>query len=131
MKKLLLTMATVSVLSGCVSLTPEQLADLRSKTKFIDENNPPAEYVIALDSLKSTLKDPDSMQIKHAYSYYNVHFEESYCVNYNAKNSYGGYVGYKWAMLEKSGEVKSTNTHQRICGSSLKYAEINNQAGDL
>lgn len=45
--------------------------------------------------IKNSLKDPDSVIFKDIRAVTNTKGEKSICGSYNAKNSYGGYVGYK------------------------------------
>jgi hypothetical protein len=45
--------------------------------------------------LRKQLKDPDSAKFEETIVYKNFK-----CIKYNAKNSYGGYSGATWAILE-------------------------------
>ncbi|MBR3913322.1 MAG: hypothetical protein IKJ28_03730 [Alphaproteobacteria bacterium] len=76
----------------------------------------------AHELIKDVLKDPDSVKFKkmtdpvrcYRAGDYGYIFEYGWCfvVSYNAKNSYGGYVGYKDAIFlyNKDGSVKWTKS---------------------
>ena len=60
-------------------------------------------------TIKSTLKDPDSAIFKDVKIVTNSKGEKSICGSYNAKNSYGGYVGYKGFSADiKTGTMNRT-----------------------
>lgn len=50
---------------------------------------------LAKSSIKNSMKDPDSVLFKEVKVVTNTKGQKSICGSYNAKNSYGGYVGYK------------------------------------
>lgn len=49
----------------------------------------------AKDAVTRNLKDPSSVQFRDTTTIKNSKNEQSYCGEFNAKNSYGGYVGFK------------------------------------
>ncbi|HYC04429.1 MAG TPA: hypothetical protein VED40_14130 [Azospirillaceae bacterium] len=57
----------------------------------------PSEFAVAKNEIAKDLRDPDSVQFR------NVRMsskEENYvCLEYNAKNAFGAYVGYKSAAV--------------------------------
>ena len=50
-------------------------------------------------AVRERAKDPDSIQFSDV-----IRFKDKACIRYNAKNAYGGYVGYTWAFLSGSGD---------------------------
>ncbi|QNA89436.1 hypothetical protein G4G28_14895 [Massilia sp. Dwa41.01b] len=50
-------------------------------------------------AVRGRLKDPDSAKWGEIIQYKNFA-----CIKYNAKNSYGGYGGSSWAVLERNGD---------------------------
>ena len=82
---------------------------------------------IAKDSIKSSLKDPDSVQFKELRVVTNTEGEKSICGFYNAKNSYGGYVGYEGFNSDiKTGIIKSLEglNDYILAGCDGKKAEL-------
>ena len=79
-------------------------------------------------TIKSTLKDPDSAIFKDVKIVTNSKGEKSICGSYNAKNSYGGYVGYKGFSADiKTGTIKSLEglDDYVLNGCSGRAAELN------
>ncbi|MGX1022503.1 hypothetical protein AB7M33_005179 [Pseudomonas sp. Y3 TE3536] len=94
------------VLSGCATPTPTEQTKPAAPTilyryPMTAEAEAQAKTMIAHD-----LKDPDSAQFRQTYFITadargdaRDKSKDSWCVEVNAKNSYGGYVGYSWALL--------------------------------
>lgn len=77
--------------------------------------------------IKNSLKDPDSVQFKDVRAVTNTKGEKSICGSYNAKNSYGGYVGYKEFNSDiKTGMLKSIAglNEYTLAGCNGKQAEL-------
>ncbi|CAN7649888.1 hypothetical protein LJR039_005017 [Pseudorhodoferax sp. LjRoot39] len=55
----------------------------------------PETIVAAQRAVRATLKDPDSAQFKEVYANYTEAFDLVACGSVNAKNSVGGYTGFK------------------------------------
>lgn len=81
------------------------------------------------DAVRKGLKDPDSAKFGEC-----IIYETRGCISYNAKNSYGGYVGFKIATLKKSpsGFWLTDNLHEiSTCyGYELKKLYIADVAKD-
>lgn len=106
-RTILAAVAAAVVLSGCAVATPEDLAKA-------DYGPYPTNYEAVVRSyMNRTLKDPESAR----YEFLNspkqswngiggLKFGYSVCVNINAKNSYGGYVGTRMSyFMIKDGRV--------------------------
>ena len=110
-----LIMMTGLLMSGCdkpkATEAPKTTEATEAKVNADKENaaNLKIEKLVTeamIDMLKVNLKDPDSVQLKDT-AYYNpiVHFKKTgeigrapmyvLCGEINAKNSFGGYVGFK------------------------------------
>lgn len=69
-----------------------------------------------IEKLKSQLKDPDSLQYNgdcYSYDFNELGYDNGlfiYKVNYNAKNSFGGYVGYKDVYYSWNSTFNSVGT---------------------
>ncbi|ACH64228.1 lipoprotein, putative [Aliivibrio fischeri MJ11] len=120
MKKLILVVMFTLSLLGCKSTSSENLT-----YEKIDMSKPPIEIVKALDDLKSSLKDPDSAKFADIFQYWEssvkkpVEENKGYCIRYNAKNSYGGYVGYKWEYKTNYG-YKGNSKSMYACDEGVK-----------
>ena len=80
------------------------LLALTATTSFANQNA----INIVKSTIKSTLKDPESAIFKDVKIVTNSEGEKSICGSYNAKNSYGGYVGYQEFSADvKTGIIKS------------------------
>jgi hypothetical protein len=140
-KKLLRSISIAIALSGCASTSgayhnptekprkiqnPEEelrkislnkVRGYASETRLYLERNGQEETIAAAqDSAKRILKDPDSAKFQ------NLRIAEYdggsvVCGEINAKNSYGGYVGYKQFVAGVSGAT--------ILDTSSRYPEIN------
>jgi len=101
------------VLSGCVTAMPDpameqrkilddarassisRVNDYASETKlFLEKNGTEKTITTAQEHIKKGMKDPDSAKFQNARL---VDFDKGavVCGEVNAKNSYGGYVGYR------------------------------------
>jgi hypothetical protein len=110
MKKLVLLLALLTTaLAGCARPSAEELASL-------DYGDIPLDYeAIARSYFAATLKDPysvvyENFSAPHEYWVSMVGKGVIYgyltCVTYNAKNSYGAYVGYtRDALIIRNGTV--------------------------
>jgi hypothetical protein len=118
--KIILAIAFALFLSGCKSTSSENLTYER-----VDTSKPSAEIQGALAELASSLKDPDSMKLGDIFQYWETAIEKpseenmGYCIRYNAKNSYGGYVGYKWEYKTNYG-YKGNSKLMYSCDEGLK-----------
>lgn len=87
------------------------LLALTATTTFANQNA----INIVKSTIKSSLKDPDSATFKDMKVVTNSKGEQSICGSYNAKNSYGGYVGYQEFSADvKTGIIKSLAGLDRI-----------------
>lgn len=96
----------VLALAGCATPTSPQKAKTVAPTvlyryPMTAEIEAQAKTMIAHD-----LKDPESAKFRDAYFITadargdaRDRSKDSWCMEVNAKNSYGGYVGYSWALL--------------------------------
>lgn len=115
MNRIIAVMFTSIMLSGCVTSAPSQevlaKADYGSSITQQDAEN------IAKNFLKTHLKDPDSANIEWGsiekgwlresrIAGFQLRFGHILRANINAKNSYGGYNGYKpYQFLFKNGKI--------------------------
>lgn len=105
MKKVFSALVLVSTLAGCVSQPVQERVIVTKKRDLTD----PEKQIIE-NSVKDRLKDPDSAMFKLP----KVNEDgkpDTYCGLVNAKNSYGGYTGYKpfLATLSRpNGEVTAS-----------------------
>jgi len=83
MKKTLLAIALLAVTYGASSAPPK---DVLSDKDIVE---------LTKHSLESELKDPSSVQFRNVTIVRKKSGSKSVCGEYNAKNSYGGYVGFK------------------------------------
>jgi len=100
------------------------LLALTATTTFANQNA----INIVKSTIKSSLKDPDSATFKDMKVVTNSKGEQSICGSYNAKNSYGGYVGYKGFSADvKTGTIKSLEglDDYVLNGCSGRAAELN------
>lgn len=100
------------------------LLSLTATTSFANQNT----INTVKSTIKSTLKDPDSAIFKDVKVVTNSKGEKSICGSYNAKNSYGGYVGYKGFSADvKTGTIKSLEglDDYVLNGCSGRTAELN------
>lgn len=100
------------------------LLALTATTSFANQNA----INIVKSTIKSTLKDPESAIFKDVKIVTNSKGEKSICGSYNAKNSYGGYVGYKGFSADvKTGTIKSLEglDDYVLNGCSGRAAELN------
>lgn len=83
---------------------------------FIEKNGQEKAFAAAQDAAKEGLKDPDSAKFQNLRI---ADFDggKVVCGEINAKNSYGGYVGYKRFIAGTSAAT--------IYNTSSKYPEIN------
>lgn len=78
-------------------------------------------------AIKESLKDPDSVVFKNVRVVTNTKGEKSICGSYNAKNSYGGYVGYTGFSADvKNGNITALEglDDYVLSGCSGKNAEL-------
>ncbi len=90
--KALLIAAPITTLTGCMAT-----ADNTEVLTLTREDVPQ----VALVQLERDLKDPDSVKYRSFLSVRSITYDDGkdrYCIEYNAKNSYGGMAGYSWAM---------------------------------
>ena len=110
----------VSMLSSCVNTYQNNLDKLFEDATEESYGKAPKDgyQVYAERGIKATLKDPDSAKFKWGKLYHcDFHSRDSFTtpilgwcteVSYNAKNSFGGYVGYKTIELRfLNGELYS------------------------
>ncbi len=129
--KLFMPISIVIALSGCVStggvyqnpienlrtISLNEVRGYASETRlYLEKNGQDKTIAAAQDSAKRSLKDPDSAKFQ------NIRIAEYdggkvVCGEINAKNSYGGYVGYKRFVAGASGAT--------ILDTSSKYPHIN------
>lgn len=80
--------------------------------KFVVRNANPKEIQLIREALRSTLKDPDSARLQKASVVTSGSEKGTFCAEVNAKNSYGGYTGYRafTGLISplKSGELVAT-----------------------
>ncbi|GIT95582.1 hypothetical protein JANAI62_22050 [Jannaschia pagri] len=55
----------------------------------------PADLSIVQTHLEASLRDPESLRFRHAEGFRTVTGDRIVCGEYNAKNGFGGYVGYQ------------------------------------
>lgn len=118
-------------LAGCATPTPPQKPKPAAPTilyryPMSSEAEAQAKAMIAHD-----LKDPDSAKFRDAYFVTadargdaRDRSKDSWCMEVNAKNSYGGYVGYSWALLPAG----STTVIQGTRGIGLMATQICSRA---
>lgn len=125
MKKTLTVISAIaiSLLSGCKTVSD-------TKAEFIEEGHYPKVLEFGLRDLERELKDPSSVQYKNALVYWDVNNEKNYCIEYNAKNSYGGYTGFSWALIDKD-NVFNDHSISYVCNSMYDRAkELEFQTND-
>lgn len=83
---------------------------------FFEENGQEKTIASAQDAAKKTLKDPDSAKFKNI-RMMDYDGGKILCGEINAKNSYGGYVGYKRFVAGTSAAT--------IYSTSTKYQNVN------
>jgi hypothetical protein len=87
------------------TISLNQARGYASETRpFLEKNGQEKTITAVQDSIKATLKDPDSAQFQ------NIRIADYdggkvVCGEINAKNSYGGYVGYKSFVAGISGST--------------------------
>ena len=59
-----------------------------------------AEQAAATDAIKRQLRDPDSAEFRNFAAYHDVRSGDVICGEVNAKNAYGGYIGYSAFILK-------------------------------
>ena len=111
MKKFLLLSVGLILLSGCGIIYQNNVEKLLESATEESYGKKPENYKIIMENgIKMTLKDPDSVQFKNWVEPYKCYFQSKesmttpvlgWCssVYYNAKNSFGGYVGYKYEEI--------------------------------
>jgi len=66
----------------------------------------PEQETMVIEAVKYELKDPDSAQFRNLFSVEAMSGEQAICGEYNARNSFGGYVGFKkFAARIRGGKV--------------------------
>lgn len=80
--------------SDSSELSEEKSSDLRERVTPSDND-----VAHAQDVIKERLKDPESARFRRVYGAKNENDKIAICGEFNAKNSYGGYVGYKPFMV--------------------------------
>ncbi|WP_409693651.1 hypothetical protein [Limnobacter sp.] len=108
------TVVTALTLSGCGPKAPKEPPLEEKISKVVEE------------AVKLKLKDPDSAQFRNVYVKKILTEENSYavCGELNAKNSMGGYVGFKPFLAfasTKENEVKAGDTYLDDNECSTKY----------
>lgn len=93
MAKYLIIVATLA-LAGCATKQ-----DLNQEIKFPYRTfiTPEAAIEAAQEDIRYALKDPESAKFRGAYYKLLAPNQYAVCVQVNAKNAFGGYVGYAWA----------------------------------
>lgn len=93
MAKYLIIFAAFAI-AGCATKP-----DLNQELKFPYRtfSTPDVAIEAAQEDIKSVLKDPTSAIFRGAYYKLLAPNQYAVCVQVNAKNAYGGYVGYAWA----------------------------------
>ena len=107
MKRTLSICIAVSLISGCgPSIYKQSLSNARhlsivrakdmalSTQTFTKSHGKKRAIQASLDSVKEIMKDPDSVKFKDV-EYKNYNDGKIVCGQVNAKNSYGGYTGFK------------------------------------
>lgn len=84
---------------------------------FAEPQNESEAIESAKQRILSDLKDPDSTRFRNVREFENG----AVCGEYNAKNSYGGYVGYKHFGFTASG-ASIQPPAKNLSGDYLKYA---------
>ncbi|WP_143499343.1 hypothetical protein [Pseudomonas sp. Irchel 3H9] len=97
------------LLTGCTSpsFNPSHQTTAPTPKTILYRYTMPADAIVAAHTLVShDLKDPDSVRFRDAFVITSDangenrnRSKDSWCVEVNAKNSYGGYVGYTWALV--------------------------------
>lgn len=99
MKKVMAMLAVVA-LSACVNDTP--VSTKPAKVSGQDQ-------AMIISGLKDGLRDPESAQFRDWQGYQLSNGQRVVCVQLNARNGFGGYVGYQqhYIRLGSAGEVIS------------------------
>lgn len=96
MKRLALGLAASTLITGCAV----QMASTPLK------NAPTSSLGIAQAAARDVLKDPDSAKFKNSYQAYRLENGDLViCGEMNAKNSFGGYVGYEPYYVRLRGNI--------------------------
>ncbi|WP_333696935.1 hypothetical protein [Phaeobacter italicus] len=111
-------LACLAVLAGCMQVGSTPLASV-----------PPSALNTAKAAAKDVLKDPDSAKFKPGYQAYRLENGDLVvCGVLNAKNSFGGYVGYEpYYVRLRSGQVM----HVRVDGENASLACNSAAAGSV
>lgn len=84
MKKIVLALSVLGAVAGCVKVTSEAM-----------QSADPKRVEIAKSAVRNIMKDPESTRFGDGYQAYRLgNGDDVICGSVNAKNSYGGYVGY-------------------------------------
>ena len=129
--RLFIPLSMTIVLAGCMSpggvyqnpiqkLYAISIAEVRGYAAemhiFFEENGQEKTIAAAQDAAKKTLKDPDSAKFQNI-RMMDYDGGKVLCGEINAKNSYGGYVGYKRFVAGTSAAT--------IFSTSTKYQNVN------
>lgn len=99
--------AVVGVLSACAT-SPTELYEKEPETKAspvvrLKQDLPAQQAVVVKKQVKYSLKDPESARFRNLFL--SVPQKEgmnpSTCGEVNARNSYGGYTGFRWFFMLK------------------------------
>lgn len=101
MRKVCVSTVVALLLAGCVQVTSEALSSAN-----------PRQVALAKSAVQNIMKDPESTRFRNGYQAYQFSNGDTViCGSVNAKNSYGGYVGYKPFYVRLRGEeVMRVNT---------------------
>lgn len=137
--KFIPTSIALALLAGCAVQQPPKPTNIPPQILYrypMPENA----QLLAKTFVSHDLKDPDSAKFRDLFfvtgdsrGENRDKTKDSWCVEINGKNSYGGYVGYTWAFVPASGNsvimgssaLGQMATH--ICASA-KYPPILNSA---
>ena len=99
------------LLTGCTAQQRPALTHVAPATILYRYPMPENATLLAHTFVSHDMKDPDSAKFRDAFfitadarGESRDKTKDSWCVEVNGKNSYGGYVGYTWALVPAGGK---------------------------
>ncbi len=115
MKKFIFAAAAALTLSACVEPIPK--AELPVQKASIPQSTVNMVHAV----MREKMKDPESAKFRRLVTYRSGLGDQIICGEYDAKNSYGGYTGYKnYYARVRGGEILIMHTDST--GSYTDYA---------
>ena len=117
-KIIALAVAAAALSAGGFALQKWQHQQTQKKAEELAETNKKAAVATAENTIRNMLKDPESANFRATKLFENGNA----CGEVNAKNSYGGYIGYaEWTIIEGKPRIYKEDDKLRL--PACEYAQ--------